>query len=284
MSSVGLPLSGQGALITGGGSGIGLGAARMLLADGASVTIMGRSVDKLDAAAASLRAEAPQGASVIAHPGDVTVEADVEAAVAAAAQPEGGLHTCVASAGDGTVGPVIAMSTDEWHRVIAVSLTGVFFTFKHAGRAIADAGGGALVAVSSLAGQLTHRFMGPYNAAKAGVDMLVRTTADEMGSVGVRVNGVNPGIVRTDLVAMVTEDAPVGQSYLVNTPMGRFGEVEDIARVIRFLAGPESGWVTGLCLPVDGGQHLRRGPDYGEFARMLYVDAVDGRILDMDQP
>lgn len=277
------PLSGRAALVTGGGSGIGLAAAAALVADGASVTLMGRTPEKVEAAAESLRASAPEGVAVLAFPGDVTVEGDVLAAVDAAAGTEGGLHICVAAAGDGTVGPIIATSADEWHRVLAVSLTGVFHTFKHAGRAIADSGGGAMVAVSSLAGQVTHRFMGPYNAAKAGVDMLVKTMADEMGSVGVRVNSVNPGIIATDLVAMIAPEDPVGLSYLANTPLGRFGEVDDVAGPIRFLCGDESKWLTGLNISVDGGQHLRCGPDYGHIARMLYVDAVDDRIIDLER-
>jgi NAD(P)-dependent dehydrogenase (short-subunit alcohol dehydrogenase family) len=277
-----LQLAGQAALVTGGGSGIGLGAARALLRDGASVTLMGRTAEKLEAAAASLAVDAPDGATVATFAGDVTDEAQVEAAVAAASAPTGALQICVAAAGDGTVAPIVATSAEEWHRVIAVSLTGVFFTLKHAGSAMVAAGGGAMVAVSSLAGQLTHRHMGPYNAAKAGVDMLVKTTADELGAAGVRVNGVNPGIVATDLVAMITPDDEVGQSYLANMPIRRFGQVADVAPAIRFLCGPESSWITGVCLAVDGGHHLRCGPDYGMFARMMFTGAVDPRILGED--
>jgi NAD(P)-dependent dehydrogenase (short-subunit alcohol dehydrogenase family) len=272
-------LTGQAALITGGGSGIGLASARALLRDGASVTLMGRTAEKLDAAAASLAADTPDGATVAVFAGDVTDEEQVAAAVAAASAPTGALQICVAAAGDGTVSPIVATSAEEWHRVIAVSLTGVFFTLKHASGAIAAAGGGAIVAVSSIAGQVTHRHMGPYNAAKAGVDMLVKTTADEMGAVGVRVNGVNPGIVATDLVAMITPEDEIGQSYLDNMPISRFGQVEDVAPAIRFLAGPESSWITGVCLTVDGGHHLRCGPDYGMFARMMFDGVVDPRIL-----
>jgi NAD(P)-dependent dehydrogenase (short-subunit alcohol dehydrogenase family) len=267
-------------LVTGGGSGIGLAAARALVRDGASVTLMGRTAEKLDAAVQSLADVVTPGATVAAFPGDVTDEAQVQAAVEAASLPHGGLHLCVAAAGDGTVSPLIATSAEEWHRVIAVSLTGVFFTLKHAGAAMVGAGGGAIVAVSSLAGQVTHRHMAPYNAAKAGVDMLVKTTADELGPAGVRVNGVNPGIVATDLVAMITPEDDVGRSYLANMPISRFGQVDDVAPAIRFLLGPESSWITGVCLTIDGGHHLRCGPDYGLFARMMFDGTVDQRILD----
>jgi NAD(P)-dependent dehydrogenase (short-subunit alcohol dehydrogenase family) len=276
---MGSQLKEQVALVTGGGSGIGLAAARAIVSDGGSVLLMGRTAEKLAAGAETLADAVTGGAEVATLAGDVTDESSVEAAIAAAREL-GPLTMCIASAGDGTVGPIVAMSADEWQRVLAVSLTGVFFTIKHAAAAMAEGGGGSIVAVSSLAGQVTHRFMGPYNTAKAGVDMLVRTTADEMGCVGVRVNGVNPGIVRTDLVAMVEEDNDVGRSYLANCPISRFGEVSDVAAAIRFLVGPESSWITGVNLTVDGGQHLRCGPDYGLFARMLYTDVVDPRILD----
>jgi len=129
------PLAGQAALITGGGSGIGLASASALLVDGASVTLMGRNGDKLEAAASALREVAPPGASVATFAGDVTDEAQVIAAVEAASAITGSLQLAVAAAGDGTVGPVVATSADEWNRVIAVSLTGVFFTLKHAGAA-----------------------------------------------------------------------------------------------------------------------------------------------------
>ena len=271
-----LPLSGQSAFITGGGSGIGLGGAEALVRDGMSVTIMGRNADKLSAAADQLRAVAPHGATITDVAGDVTDEDSVAAGVAAAPAVTGKLDVCVAAAGDGTLGPIIAMSLEEWNRVINVSLTGVFLTFKHAGSAISRSGGGAMVAISSLAGTTTHRFMGPYNSAKAGVDMLVKTTADELGQVGVRVNGIRPGIIRTDLVSMITPEDSVGRSYLANMPISRFGEVSDVAPAIRFLCGPESSFITGELLNVDGGHHLRTGPDYHEWAAGLYGEAADG--------
>lgn len=277
---MGETLAGSSALVTGGGSGIGLAAAKALARDGASVLIAGRSQEKLDSALGELEALVHDGAEARGLSTDVTDEAQVTAAVEATQSLPGRFAIAVASAGDGTLGPVVATAVEEWDRIQAVSLRGVFLTFKHAGTAIARAGGGSMVAVSSIAGLLTHRFMGPYNVAKAGVDMLVRTTADEMGAAGVRVNGVNPGIIRTDLVAMVTEDSEVGRSYLENSPVSRFGEPEDVAAAIRFLAGDESSFITGVNLAVDGGHHLRRGPDYGEITRALYSESVDSRILD----
>jgi NAD(P)-dependent dehydrogenase (short-subunit alcohol dehydrogenase family) len=276
-----LVLAGQAALVTGGGSGIGLGCARHLLRDGASVTLAGRSQDRLDAAVAELRAEAPPGAEVRGVTCDVADEDDVAAAVAAATELTGGLQHCVASAGTGTLGPVIAMPTDQWNQVLAINLTGAFFTLKHAGAAMVRSGGGAFVGISSIAAPLTHPFMAAYCVSKAGLEALVRTAADELGRANVRVNAVRPGIVPTELAAPLEQDPAVLADYLAQMPISRTGTVDDVARLVRFLLGEESSWITGQCIGVDGGHHLRRGPDVEHWARALYGDdVVDGRLSD----
>lgn len=197
-------------------------------------------------------------------------------AVAAASEPLGGLHLAVASAGRGGLGPIIATPLEEWEDILATNLTGTFLLFKHAGAAIARSGGGSMVAISSIAAAVTHPFMGPYCVSKAGIDMLVRQTADELGRAGVRVNSVRPGIVATDLVSMIMDDEHVMASYLENMPISRSGEVGDVAAAVRYLLGPESSWVTGTSLSVDGGHHLRRGPDFEPAARLFFGDeAVD---------
>src|SRR5262249_13905227 len=117
-----------------------------------------------------------------------------------------------------------------------------------------------IVAVSSIAGILTHRFMSAYCASKAGLEMLVRCAADELGGLGVRVNAVRPGLVPTDLATPLTADQAVLDDSLAPMPPARLGTTEDIAAAVRWLAGPESAWVTGQCISIDGGHTLRRGP------------------------
>ena len=267
-------LSGHNALITGGGSGIGLACAMAFARDGAAVTLMGRNRDKLEAAAESIRANG--GAAEIAA-GDVGNEADVIEAVKVA-ERSGPLTIAVANAGIGGLGPLIATDAAQWDAVIKTNLTGTFYTFKHAGAAIARAGGGAMCAISSIAGARTHRFMGPYCVSKAGIDMLVRNTADELGIAKVRVNSVLPGLVDTEIAAGLFATGAVHADYLNCMPIRRTGTVDDIAAAVRFLCGPESSWVTGVNLSVDGGHHLRRGPDVEVFARRFFGDDLtEGR-------
>lgn len=255
-----LALSGKAALVTGGGSGIGLACARHLLRDGAHVTIVGRSEDRLRQAAESLAADARGGAKVQLASCDVTDESAVEKAVALAAQPSGALDIAIANAGAGAGGPLFMTTVEMWRYAVDVNMTGTFLTVKHAGQAMAKAGGGSIVAISSIAGPLTHRFMAPYCASKAGVEMLIKVAADELGGFGIRANAVRPGIVPTDMAMPLTDDTEVVDDYLDQMPIKRLGTVEDIAAGVRYLAGPESGWVTGQCFAIDGGHTLRRGP------------------------
>jgi NAD(P)-dependent dehydrogenase (short-subunit alcohol dehydrogenase family) len=254
-----LPLEGQSALVTGGGSGIGLACAKAFLRDGASVTLAGRTEARLEAAAAELDGGAKVGWSVC----DVANEDDVRRAVEKAVEVGGGngLDIAVAGAGTGSAGPLLTTDLAAWRRVMAVNLDGTFLTIKHAGGAMASSGGGSIVAISSIAAPLTHRLMAPYCVSKAALESLVRNAADEMGAVNVRVNAVRPGLVPTDIAAGLTTNEAIVEDYLAQMPISRLGEVDDIAAGVRYLAGPESSWVTGQCLGIDGGHTLRRGPD-----------------------
>ncbi|CAN5740782.1 SDR family oxidoreductase [soil metagenome] len=271
------PLAGRAALVTGGGTGIGRACAEVLVADGASVTILGRRAEVLEAATAELAADAPDGAKVRWVAADVAEEEQVAAAVATAAE-EGGLDLAVLSAGTGTLGPITSLPLDEWRRVVDTNLTGSFLALKHAAAAMVATGrGGAIVAVSSIAGQRSHRWMAPYCASKAGLDALVEVAADELGRQGIRVCSVRPGVVSTELGDHLLGDPAIVADYLAQMPVARPGEVGDVAAAVRFLLGPESGWITGVSLNVDGGHHVRRGPDLDGLARSLYGDeAVDG--------
>ncbi len=271
-----LPLAGQGALVTGGGSGIGLACARELVRMGAAVTLAGRTPERVEAAAAELASLAPDGVPVGWAACDTAVEDDVVAAVAAASAATGSVQLAVAAAGTGSMSPVIATDRDQWDQVLATNLTGTMLLFKHVGASAVRAGGGSMVAISSIAGHASHRWMAAYCVSKAGVDMLVRTAADELGRHGVRVNSVRPGLVDTELAAMLVNDEGIVADYQAQMPVSRVGVTADVGALVGFLCSPAASWITGENIHVDGGHHLRRGPDLDPAARLLFGDDLVG--------
>ncbi|MFZ2178697.1 MAG: SDR family oxidoreductase [Rhodococcus sp. (in: high G+C Gram-positive bacteria)] len=266
-------------LVTGGGSGIGLGVATLLAGEGAHVTICGRSEEKLKNAADEINSGNPRG-SVETVAADVTDENDVIRAVAKASERTGRLDGLVSCAGGNeTVGPVTQLDVDAWRRTVDLNVTGTMLTIKHAARALVAGGGGSIVTISSIASSNTHRWFGAYGPSKAGIDNLTRLAADELGASNVRVNCIRPGLTRTDLVTLITDGGPILDDYMANTPIARIGEVTDIAALAKFLLGPESTWITGQIINVDGGQMLRRGPDFSSlFEPMFGEDALRGVV------
>jgi NAD(P)-dependent dehydrogenase (short-subunit alcohol dehydrogenase family) len=266
------PLAGHSALITGGGSGIGLGCARHLARDGATVVLAGRSEARLAAGLASIRTELPD-AEIHTVRCDVTDESAVAEACSVTAGV-GRFTMCVANAGFGSASPFHLTTLDDWNSVLGTNLTGAFLTMKHAVPHLAANGGGSIVAVSSIAAPLTHRFMSAYCVSKAGLEMLVKQVADELGASGVRANAVRPGLVPTDATITLTTTDVIRDDYLAQMPLARTGTDDDVAALVRFLLGPESSWITGQCIGVDGGHSVRRGPDISPVMDMVFGAAV----------
>ena len=251
-------------LVTGGGSGIGLATALRLAADGAHVTICGRTEQKLTDAAKRIGAAAAGGATARAIVADVTVEEQVAAAVAATTEATGRIDGLFACAGGSLhLGSVLTADADAVRATIDLNLMGSVLCVKHGALAMqAQGDGGSIVLMSSGAGRFPHPHLWAYGVSKAGICFLAETAAEELGPLGIRVNAVAPGIIDDELMAFITAGGPLLDDYLAQMPLGRVGTVEDVAAAVRYLIGPESSFVTGETLGVDGGHHLRRGADY----------------------
>ncbi|OHV33308.1 MULTISPECIES: SDR family oxidoreductase [Pseudofrankia] len=266
-------------LVSGGGTGIGAGIARRLVAEGAWVTICGRTADTLRATADSINADAGREA-VQFHVADVTSEPDVRQLVELAAGWRDRLDGVVANAGGGgALAPLHAQKVDEFNRVLTLNVIGTLLLVKHSVPLFAGAGAGSFVAISSIAGHVTHPYFGAYPVAKAAVEELIRNAADEYGAAGIRFNAVRPGLTSTEIMSWAKPGTPVYESYDENTPLGGASDVDDVAQLVSFLLSSRAARVTGQIVNVDGGLSLRRGPDYSTLVAPRFggKDALLGR-------
>ena len=260
-------------LVTGGGSGIGKGVAAELARSGANVMIVGRTADRLAAAAAELNGLGT--GDVVAEPGDVTDEDQVARVVQKVTAWNGRLHGVVHCAGGSeTIGPITQMDSEAWKRTVNLNVNGTMFVLKHSAREMVRAGGGSFVGISSIAASNVHRWFGAYGVSKSALDHLMLLAADELGPSWVRVNGIRPGLIRTDLVEVIINSPEVAEDYRQCTPLPRVGEVTDVANLALFLLSDAAGWITGQLINVDGGHGLRRGPDMS--AMLAPVFGEDG--------
>lgn len=260
-------LVGKTALVTGGSMGVGYGCARELLRAGAKVTIVARRENMLRTAAEELAREVPQGAGVRWLRCDVTVEDDVARAVSAICEADGRLDIAVANAGTGIPVSILEGTVQEWQFVLNLNVVGVALTIKHAARAMKDAGGGSIIAISSVASKRVMRYFVPYSVSKASLDMLVRCAADELGRFGIRVNAIQPGLIDTGNTKILPEE--VRAEFVSHTPLGRLGLPEEVGRAVCFLASDRASWITGQIFAVDGGLTVPRGEDLGPLMRRL---------------
>ena len=248
------------AVVTAGASGIGLGIVRRFVAEGAHVVIGDIDVDGMARAVAEL------GGGVATARTDATNEADIEALVTMAVERFGHLDIAVANAGGGTFSPIVEHELSEWQRVLDLCLTSAFLTIKHAGARVTD--GGSIITIASLNAVQAAEGMSAYCTAKAGVAMLSRVAAMELGHRGVRVNAIAPGLVETPMSAGFWAIPGMVEEFVENTTVGRFASPDDIAALALFLASDESSFVSGSLYAVDGGAANKRYPDLpGAFAR-----------------
>ena len=249
------------AVIVGGASGIGWATARTLAAEGCRVTLADRNTDLAQQRAAEL------GDPHSWAPVEVTDENSVATLFDGVADREGGLHAVVNCAGFSGFGLITELDADQFRSVIDVCLTGAFLVIKHAGRHLGH--GGTIVSLTSLNARQPAIGMSAYCAAKAGLSMLTEVAALELGPHGVRVNAVAPGFVHTPLTEGAVAIPGVLEEYVENTALGRAGTPEDVAAAVAFLCSPQSSWMTGEVLDLNGGAHLKRYPNIHEHLTRL---------------
>ena len=269
-------------LVTGGGSGIGKGVAGGLARAGARVMIVGRNAERLNAAAGEiveqLVGDVP--GEIRAHPADVIDEEQVAGVVEAAVAWGGTLAGVVHCAGGSeTIGPVTQIDSEAWRRTVDLNVNGIMYVLKHSAREMVRAGGGSFVGISSIAASNVHRWFGAYGVSKSALDHLMMLAADELGPSWVRVNGIRPGLIRTELVEVLLSSPEVSEDYRQCTPLPRTGEVTDVANLAMFLLSDAAGWITGQVINVDWGHGLRRGPDLSGMLEPLFgADVLRGVV------
>ena len=247
-------LVGRTAVLTGGASGIGRRTAELFAEEGAKVVIGDRDQTLLEEVRQFIGAERCTTAVI-----DVTKEQDLERLVGVAEEAFGRVDIAVNAAGIGTLGPIHDHPAEQWNAVIDVCLTGVFHAVKHEARAmLAHGDGGVIINLASIYGRQPGEGMVAYCCAKAGVEMLTRVSALELGPRGVRVNAIAPGFVETPMTAPT--QAKSRAAYLDSIPVGRLGQPRDVAHAALFLVSDEASWVNGETMVIDGGEVHREAP------------------------
>ncbi len=252
-------LKGRVAFITGAGSGIGRGIAQRLAADGADIYIA-----DVDTEGAEMTANlvTQLGRRAVVKRANVAAKAQMQAAAADCVAQFGRLDIAVANAGIGRGGSVLEMDLKDWQDQLDVNLTGVFLTVQATAQQMVKLGGGGrIVCISSLAAENTSGPMFAYSATKAGVRMMVRGWAQDLGAHRITVNAIGPGVIETPLAQGLAGEpgGAIRHNLEARTPAGRVGRPADIAGLVRFMAGPDGEFMSGAYVLMDGGLRDARG-------------------------
>jgi NAD(P)-dependent dehydrogenase (short-subunit alcohol dehydrogenase family) len=242
-------ISGKIAVITGGNSGIGLETARLFVKEGAKVVITGRRQKELDEAVKNI------GDNVIGVQGDVSNLADLDRLYAQVKSTHGRVDIVFANAGVGTMAPLGQITEEHFDKHFGINVKGLLFTVQKALPLMRE--GGSIVLNSSIAGSTGFQAFSVYSATKAAVRSFARSWTNDLKERKIRVNVVSPGPIETPIFGKMglseAEQKGFGDMILSNSPMGRMGRPEEVAKAVLFLASDDSSYITGIELAVDGG-------------------------------
>jgi NAD(P)-dependent dehydrogenase (short-subunit alcohol dehydrogenase family) len=245
-------LAGKVALVTGAGNGIGRAIAERFAAEGASVVALDLEADAIAGVVSQINANGGRAEAVA---GDIAKREDVINAVKLAVDRFGGLDILAANAGIADAQPLLDIEERSWRRIIDVNLTGTFFCLQEAARVMIPARMGVIVVTASTNAFYVETNMAHYNASKGGVVALVRSAALDLGQYGIRVNAIEPSMVRTR-ASFIADDPVEGPEYLKRVPLGRFAETTEVASTVAFLASDDASYITGETVILDGGLTL----------------------------
>jgi len=255
--------------------------------DASSKPKLSRTAATLSAKREQIAAAVGADAEVHTFAGDAVDPLALSEAMARAEALTGRLAIAVSVVGGGTMKPLLMFDADDVADDLRRNITSAFLVIKHATPLMTRGGGGSIVCISSDAAKIPWPFLTMYNTSKAGVEGLVRGAALELAPLKIRVNAVRPGLVQTEATKtglFANEEAMA--AFLAEKPLGRTGVPDDIGAAVRYLAGPESSWVTGQSIGVEGGNELTRAPYLEFLVRKRFGDdaisaALAGQIPDM---
>jgi len=252
-------LAGKTALVVGASQGIGLACAKVLAQDGVNVILMGRGHRKLEHARSTLMSAVP-GADIRIFAGDACNEESMKAAVEFACSTSPHLDILVTAVGGANFYSIANETVASVRESLDRNFMSVFLPVHNALPRLQR--GAAIVCISTNAVTQSYKGLSIYSAAKAAVERFIRVAAYEFGSAGIRINAVRPGVTLTAESVERLGMTEFAKKYAAKIPMGRIGAPDDIASVVRFLAGPESAWVTGQTFSADGGEDQCRTPEF----------------------
>lgn len=250
-------LDGQTAFILGASAGIAQASAKLLAVDGATLYLLGRSQSRLEATRDGILAVAPN-AEIVIQKGDPEDEDIVRRAAQSAYDVKKRLNIVIGTVASGGTGPLVEQDLATFTNFFMGNLRSNFLALRYSAPLMTD--GGSIVFISSTSSKIPMEGLGHYSAGKAALEMLIRVAASELGPRGIRVNAVRPGLTEAATTQGYIHLEELTSSFLERVPLGRLGVSDDIAPGVRYLAGPESSWMTGQSFAIDGGNEVRGAP------------------------